>query len=158
MQLLDAAYRKVKSRRIEILSSNSGEYGEKTGHYIRPLQLYVTADVSTLYRELESLPGPNEKLDEFHTTSMVTSLHSSWLQILIYSYFRTRVLLSASEELTATPFSGTAPSVCSSMILISSCALSYTNDNSSELRYITSDPCRTERVCIYSNYLVADLP
>ena len=116
MQLLDAAYRKVKSRRIEILSSNSGEYEEKTGHHIRPLQLYVTADVSTLYRELESLPGPNEKLDEFHTTSMVTSLHSSWLQIMIYSYFRTRVLLSASEQLTATPFSGTAPSVCSSMI------------------------------------------
>ena len=38
---LDGAYSKVKDRRIEVHSSNSGEYGDKTGKYIRSLIIFA---------------------------------------------------------------------------------------------------------------------
>ena len=65
-------YKNVKTRRIEICSSDIGEHVFcRNLHIIKYcLNVLVTVDPA-LYRELDSLPIPNVKLDEFPTTSMV---------------------------------------------------------------------------------------
>ena len=65
-------YKNVKTRRIEICSSDIGEHVFcRYLHIITYfLNVLVTVDPA-LYRELDSLPIPNVKLDEFPTTSMV---------------------------------------------------------------------------------------
>ena len=65
-------YKNVKTRRIEICSSDIGEHVFcRYLHFIKYfLNVLVTVDPA-LYRELDSLPIPNVKLDEFPTTSMV---------------------------------------------------------------------------------------